>query len=163
VAPRFFRRPCSEFGALPYKALQTACVHHGASGVMRGTSTKPEEALVASQTRSTLPPVRLVGNEQEHQMKRVLFVAGVVAALLAAGQVAAADGKMVYEQSCKGCHTALKPKMGDKEAWAPLIKQGPDALTASVIKGKGMMPPRGKAASDADVKAAVEYMLSQSK
>ena len=44
-----------------------------------------------------------------------------------------------------------------------LIKQGADTLTASVIKGKGMMPPRGKAASDADVKAAVEYMMSQSK
>jgi len=96
-------------------------------------------------------------------MKRVYFVAGVVAALLAAGQVAAADGKAVYDQSCKGCHTAMKPKTGDKEAWVPLIKQGADALTASVIKGKGMMPPRGKAASDADVKAAVEYMISQGK
>jgi cytochrome c5 len=96
-------------------------------------------------------------------MKRVFFVAGVVAALLAAGQVAAADGKTVYEKSCKGCHAAMKPKTGDKEAWAPLIKQGADALTASVIKGKGMMPPKGTAASDADVKAAVEYMLSQSK
>jgi len=96
-------------------------------------------------------------------MKRVFFAAGVVAALLAAGQVAAADGKTVYEQSCKGCHAAMKPKTGDKEAWAPLIKQGADALTASVIKGKGMMPPRGKAASDADVKAAVEYMMSQGK
>ena len=96
-------------------------------------------------------------------MKRVYFVAGVVAALLAAGQVAAADGKSVYDQSCKGCHTAMKPKTGDKEAWVPLIKQGADALTASVIKGKGMMPPRGKAASDADVKAAVEYMISQGK
>ena len=96
-------------------------------------------------------------------MKRIVFVAGVAAALLAAGQVAAADGKTVYEQSCKGCHTAMKPKTGDKEAWAPLIKQGADALTASVIKGKGIMPAKGKAASDGDVKAAVEYMMSQSK
>jgi cytochrome c5 len=82
---------------------------------------------------------------------------------MATGQVAAADGKTVYEQSCKGCHTAMKPKTGDKEAWAPLIKQGADALTVSVIKGKGIMPPKGKAASDADVKAAVDYMMSQSK
>ena len=96
-------------------------------------------------------------------MKRIIFLTGVVAALLTAGQVAAADGKAVYEQSCKGCHTAMKPKTGDKEAWAPLVKQGADALTASVIKGKGMMPPKGKGTSDADVKAAVEYMLSQSK
>ena len=96
-------------------------------------------------------------------MKRVFFAAGTVAALLTAGPVAAADGKTVYEQSCKGCHAAMKPKTGDKEAWAPLIRQGTDALTASVIKGKGMMPPKGKAGSDADVRAAVEYMMSQGK
>jgi cytochrome c5 len=72
-------------------------------------------------------------------------------------------GKAVYDKSCKGCHAAMKPKIGDKEAWAPRIKQGVDALTASVIKGKGIMPPKGTAASDADVKAAVEYILSQSK
>ena len=96
-------------------------------------------------------------------MKRTIFVAGAIVALLVAGQVAAADGKTVYEKSCKGCHTAMKPKTGDKEAWVPLIKQGPDALTASVIKGKGSMPPKGTAATDADVKAAVEYMISQSR
>ncbi len=96
-------------------------------------------------------------------MKRTLVFVGTVAALMIAGQVAAADGKAVYDKSCKGCHTAMKPKMGDKAAWEPLIKQGADALTASVIKGKAPMPPRGMAASDADVKAAVEYMMSQSK
>jgi cytochrome c5 len=59
----------------------------------------------------------------------------------------------------------LAPKTGDKTAWAPLIKQGTAALTASVIKGKGMMPARGGHAnlSDADIKAAVEHMESQSK
>jgi cytochrome c5 len=35
-----------------------------------------------------------------------------------------------------------------------------DALTASVIKGKGAMPPKGgSAASDAEIKSAVAYML----
>jgi cytochrome c5 len=96
-------------------------------------------------------------------MKHIFLKAGIVMALLAAGPVLAADGKTVYDQACKGCHTAMKPKTGDKAAWAPLIKQGADAMTASVIKGKGMMPPKGKAASDADVKAAVDYMISQSK
>jgi cytochrome c5 len=96
-------------------------------------------------------------------MKRTFVLVGVVAALTVGGQVAAADGKAVYDKSCKGCHSAMKPKTGDKEAWAPLIKQGADALTASVVKGKGAMPPKGGAASDADVKAAVEYMMSQGK
>jgi cytochrome c5 len=96
-------------------------------------------------------------------MKRTILLVGAVAVLLAAGQVAAADGKAVYEKTCKGCHTAMKPKVGDKAAWAPLIAQGADALTASVMKGKKPMPPKGGAANEADVKAAVEYMMSQSK
>ena len=96
-------------------------------------------------------------------MKRTFVLVGTVAALMLGGQVAAADGKAVYEKSCKGCHSAMKPKMGDKEAWAPLIKQGADALTASVVKGKPPMPPKGGAANEADVKAAVEYIISQSK
>ena len=96
-------------------------------------------------------------------MKRMMFLVGTVAALMVAGQVAAADGKAVFEKSCKGCHTGMKPKLGDKAAWEPLIKQGADALTASVMKGKGMMPPKGTAGSEADVKAAVEYIISQSK
>ena len=96
-------------------------------------------------------------------MKQVFFIIGAVAALVASSQVAAADGQAVYEKSCKGCHSAMQPKTGDKAAWAPLIKQGEEALTASVIKGKGMMSPKGGAATDADVKAAVDYMISQSK
>ncbi len=96
-------------------------------------------------------------------MNRMFFVVGTVAALVAGGQVAAADGKAVFDKSCAGCHKAMKPKIGDKAAWVPLIKQGVPALTASVVKGKGMMPAKGGAASEADVKAAVEYIISQSK
>ncbi len=96
-------------------------------------------------------------------MKRVMILAGTIAVLMVSGPVAAADGKAVYDKSCKGCHTAMKPKLGDKAAWAPLIKQGDAALTASVMKGKPPMPPKGGAANEADVKAAVEYMMSQGK
>jgi len=96
-------------------------------------------------------------------MKQLMILVGTAAALMVGGQVAAADGKAVYDKSCKGCHTAMKPKMGDKAAWAPLIKQGEAALTASVMKGKKPMPPKGGAASEADVKAAVEYIISQNK
>jgi len=96
-------------------------------------------------------------------MKRAIFLAGTIAALMVAGQVAAADGNAVFEKSCKACHSAMKPKMGDKAAWEPLIKQGADALTATVMKGKAPMPPKGGAASDADAKAATEYMFSKAK
>jgi cytochrome c5 len=97
-------------------------------------------------------------------MKRAIFaVVGAMAVSLTIGQAAAADGKAVYDKTCAGCHAAMPPKLGDKAAWAPLIKKGGNALTASVIKGKGAMPPKGGAGSDADVKAAVDYMISQAK
>jgi cytochrome c5 len=86
-----------------------------------------------------------------------------LATLCGAGQVAAADGKAVYTKSCAVCHAAMAPKFGDKAAWAPLIKRGAKDLAASVVKGKGAMPPKGGAANDADVQAAVEYIISASK
>ena len=56
---------------------------------------------------------------------------------------------------------ANAPKLGDKAAWAPRLAAGVDGLTASAIKGKGAMPPKGgTAASDADIKAVVAYMVS---
>ena len=83
----------------------------------------------------------------------------------AAGSAIAADGEAVYNANCAACHKILKPKFGDKAAWEPLIKQGEDALVASVIKGKGAMPPRGgkPALSDDDIKAAVGYLVNAAK
>ena len=93
--------------------------------------------------------------------RAIVAVLGVVIASLAAGPATATDGKAVWDKSCAGCHSVMAPKAGDKAAWAPLIKRGAADLTASVMKGKGMMPPKGGAASEADVKAAVEYIISQ--
>lgn len=85
-----------------------------------------------------------------------------------AGNAFAADGKAVYDKTCVACHAsgvANAPKLGDKAAWAPRIATGRDALVASVVKGKGAMPPKAGAAnlSDDDIKAAVEYMVGAAK
>ena len=97
-------------------------------------------------------------------MKEGVVALAVLAALVAAGPLAAADGKAVYDKACSACHKVMDPKLGDKAAWAPRIKQGAKALTASVIKGKGVMPPKaGSSLPDADLKAAVEYMIGQAK
>lgn len=94
-------------------------------------------------------------------------VASAAAAPAAAVKVAANNGEALYKQVCTGCHAqsvAGSPKFGDKAAWEPRIKTGVDAMTASVIKGKGIMPPKGgSTASDADIRAAVEYMANASK
>lgn len=85
----------------------------------------------------------------------------------AAPAVGADAGKKLYEQACVACHAAGvagAPKLGDKAAWQQRASQGVDALTAHVIAGKGAMPPRGAStASDAEIHAAVEYMVNSSK
>jgi cytochrome c5 len=99
--------------------------------------------------------------------------ADVVAALAAANKgaapaavPAAAGGAApaLYTQVCAACHVAgvaNAPKLGDKAAWGPRISAGVDALTASAIKGKGAMPPKGgSAASDGEIKAVVQYMVN---
>jgi cytochrome c5 len=84
-----------------------------------------------------------------------------------AAAAAGGNGEAVYKQVCVACHAAGvagAPKVGDKAAWAPRIAQGLPALVTSAIKGKNAMPPKGgSAAPDADIKAAVEYMVGQSK
>lgn len=98
-------------------------------------------------------------------------VAAVAATPAAPAKVAAAAdsgaGEALYKQACLACHAAGvagAPKFGDKAAWAPRIQTGVDALTASVIKGKGAMPPKGgSAASDADIHSAVVYMVNAAK
>ena len=85
-------------------------------------------------------------------------------------KVAQADsgaGEALYKGACVACHAsgvAGSPKFGDKAAWAPRIQTGIDALTVSVIKGKGAMPPKGgSAASDTDIRSAVVYMVNAAK
>ena len=94
-------------------------------------------------------------------MKLAMIGVTALAALCSVGQVSAADGKAVYDKTCAGCHASIPTavKLGDKAAWAPLLKRGSKDLIASVIKGKTPMPPKGGAANDADATAAVEYMI----
>ena len=93
-------------------------------------------------------------------MRNVLGCAIAAVTLTTTAQALAGDGQQVYAESCAVCHNNLKPKLGDKAAWEPLIEKGDDALVASVIQGKSAMPPRaGKPGlSDADIRAAVQYM-----
>lgn len=89
-------------------------------------------------------------------------------AQITASAVAKPDGRKVYETTCMACHAAgvaNAPKFGDKKAWAPHLAHGVDGLHQSALKGKGAMPPKGGnlTLSDAEVKAAVDYMLSAAK
>lgn len=83
--------------------------------------------------------------------------------------VASADtGKKAYDTACFACHgagIAGAPKFGDKAAWSARIGQGSSVLYEHAIKGfqgkAGVMPPKGGSVlPDADVKAAVDYMVA---
>lgn len=91
----------------------------------------------------------------------------------AAAPVAAADndadhlkhGQQIYQQVCFACHgtgAAGAPKL-EKAAWKDRLAKGKEALYNSALHGIGVMPPKGGRMdlSDEDIKAAVDYMLSQ--
>ena len=90
----------------------------------------------------------------------------------AAAPVAAAggarSGQDIYQGTCFACHgtgAAGAPKFGDAAAWAPRISQGMDTLLNHAINGLRAMPPRVTCGncSDDDLKAAIEYMVENSK
>ncbi|HEM7896838.1 TPA: cytochrome c5 family protein [Burkholderia cenocepacia] len=80
---------------------------------------------------------------------------------------AATAGKALYASTCQACHAAGvlgAPKFGSKEDWAPRLKDSMDTVYNYALHGKGAMPPKGGSnASDADVKAAVDYMVNSAK
>jgi len=75
------------------------------------------------------------------------------------------SGEDIVKETCAACHQAgiaNAPKLGDKAAWAPRLKLGLDGLLATVIKGKGAMPPRaGTSFTDAELASAVVFMANQ--
>ena len=83
--------------------------------------------------------------------------------------VSADAGEKLFGSVCATCHTAGlmgAPKLADKAAWAPRIAQGKDTLYKHAISGyqgkSGVMPAKGGSqASDDEVKAAVDYMVSK--
>ena len=82
------------------------------------------------------------------------------------------DGKKVFDGLCTSCHSVPgigAPVFGNKDDWAPRIAQGKETLYNHALNGftgpSGfMMPAKGgnPALSDEEVKAAVDYMVSNS-
>ena len=89
-------------------------------------------------------------------------------AVLARGRVLVQRGDVARNiPACVACHgsgVAGAPKFGDKAAWAPFIAKGMDDMVQNATKGIGAMPPKGgSTASDADFKAAIQYMADAAK
>ena len=139
--------------------------------VMSGEKSRTTPAMSDKAVAERIKPVGSVPDVEKGPSP--LVPAPVVVAAAPAGDASsaaapAANGKAVYDANCQACHAAGvagAPKLGDKGAWAPRLGAGAAALQTSALKGKNAMPPKGGNLSlaDADVKAAVDYMVSQAK
>jgi cytochrome c5 len=77
-----------------------------------------------------------------------------------------ADGKRIYQANCSSCHDTGKnnaPKIGDKQAWKPIVDTGILLAFQNVAGGFQGHPKRGdcKQCSDAELLAAVKYIMQE--
>ena len=134
--------------------------------VMSGEKPRSAPGMSDKAVAERIKPVGNTPEIEKGPSPLVPATAPVAAAVPAGGKGAApagSNGKAVYEATCKLCHDtglANAPKMGDKTAWVPRMGQGMAGLIASAGKGKGGMPAKGgnPSLTDADLKAAIEYM-----
>ena len=71
----------------------------------------------------------------------------------------------IVSNQCAKCHQEGlngAPKIGDRPAWIPRLKNGLDKLVASAIHGHGGMPARGGLPdlSDQEIRGAIVYMFN---
>jgi cytochrome c5 len=74
-------------------------------------------------------------------------------------------GQQVVQAQCHKCHQDGlhgAPRIGDREAWIPRLKQGVEHAVRSAIRGHGGMPARGDKAdlTDAEIRNAILYMYN---
>src|SRR2546427_2826436 len=171
----------SRTGEQVYKAVCTNCHQTGVAGapklgdkaawaplVKEGLNELVGEAIKG--VRAMPPRGGDASLTDEEVARAVAYMANQAGAKFKQPAAASqkADGKKVYETTCSACHAsgvAGAPKLGDKAAWAPHLMHGTDGLLQSALKGKGAMPPKGgnPSLSDDEVRAALEFMVSQSK
>lgn len=80
--------------------------------------------------------------------------------------VAERTGQQIVQAQCSKCHQKGvngAPKIGDRDAWIPRLKDGLDPLVRSAINGHGSMPARGGLANltDTELRNAISYMFNK--
>ena len=132
----------------------------------------PVTTLAVDTTKTAAQALPLVATVPTKVAAPVVAMAIPAAASAPAAAGAGAGGEGVYKAACVACHgagIAGAPKLGDKAAWSTRTAQGKTILYDHAIRGfqgkAGVMPAKGgnTALADADVKAAVDYMVSASK
>lgn len=129
-------------------------------------SSAPQEAAQAPAAQVEEPMAQPPAEESTAPAEEPMSEPAAEEPAAAAEPTASVDGQKIYETYCKVCHAAgvaNAPKLGDKEAWAPRIAKGTDAMFNSLQHGLNAMPPKGTcmACSDEELRAAMEYMVGQ--
>lgn len=127
----------------------------------------PLTTLATEAATTSTPAVAIVSTTPAPAVAKVAapVVAMAIPTAAPAKPASAASGESVYKASCTVCHAAGiagAPKAGEKAAWSPRIAKGKPTLYEHAIKGFNAMPAKGgnAALADADVKAAVDYMVA---
>ena len=72
------------------------------------------------------------------------------------------SGEQVTQAVCIACHQGNflnAPAVGDAGAWGERIGKGWETLVGHVANGYGNMPAQGGAASEEEIRAAIEWMV----
>ncbi|WP_258869322.1 c-type cytochrome [Aquitalea aquatica] len=173
-------------GEQVFKAICISCHGQGLAGspkfgdagawgarIAKGWDTLTQHAL---QGFNAMPAKGGAADLTDDEVKRAVAYMGNAAGAKfteppVGGAGAPADpavvGKKIYETVCTNCHAAGvagAPKFGDKAAWAERTKVGLDEVVKIATKGLNAMPPKGGfGGSDAEFRAAVEYMVNNAK
>lgn len=164
---KFFDMYSIVIGALILVAVAIFVFSMKMSDLTQGVYTRDAaeyKAAVADRIRP-LGQVYLAGEEQQSSSPTVETPAEP------APVATAMSGPQVYNSACLACHgTGIggAPILGDAAQWSERIAQGADLLKEHAVQGftgsAGYMPPKGGRLdlSDAEIEAAVDYMVGES-
>ena len=173
-------------GEVVFNAVCTACHSTGAAGApvvgkneqWTARLAKGIEGLFDSAKNgiNAMPPKGTCADCSDNELKAAVqymvdksggFPQAVKIAPMPVASMPVIDGEKVYNSVCVACHStgaAGAPIVGKKDQWTARIAKGEEVLFNSAKNGLNAMPAKGTcvACSDADLKAAVDFMVSKS-
>ena len=128
------------------------------ANVFFGTDDPERDVLAQERAAENLAPdfaVRLTGEPAP-------AVASADTGAADGGVTEVRSGEQVTQAVCIACHQGNflnAPGVGDAEAWSERLGKGWQTLVDNVVNGYGNMPAQGGAATEEEIRAAIEWMV----